>query len=1018
MKRFGSVRRICLFILAVIAAVCFGLGCGGDAEQTVKSVKITNKISVMSLGDVHGFRSEITGITEAAEWSSDNPEVIGITADGTATALKAGSATVTLSAGDLTDSVTVTVSDEDVPVLNKNKSDDIVLYKGNFFQLQPSVTYKGKTVTDDIDYAFVSDNPEVAAVDENGKVSAADIGECSIAVTAEYRFTELSAAYKVRVVDGNFLTLSMNSAVLSTLDYQDKVSSVTLEAVLYRNSNEVTDFSVNWESSDSGVVTVSDGVLSAVGAGTAVITAESDGFSDSCTVTVEKPVIETGFSFDYETLNDIVLPDYDIADFDEDNITAVMYDGTDVYADKKIDKDKCIGSPEAKDLVIVTKKAEYEVSVTVYNKIVKNKADLENVTAGLAVFDVDPKNKAKGKYYDGYVVIDADIEYDGPFHAIAHGSECAPDGHSGVFYTDPTVNGFRGEIDGRGHTISGLVIEETYSGFVGAMNDGSYLHDINLENVTVKAKMSGGVTSMVYGSAVLENVSVSGKLDITGMSFANSYEAAGLFCNSIGNNACSFTDCVANLTEPFDLRDAAKQKIAVFGYTYTNTSFKFTDCAVIGTDRLFGFCDMTNVANVENEFDIMKEFDGITLFSSESEYLVDQAVKDGYVRDDSLSKDATCMESGKIVLKKTGEDDMEFVIPALGHDFDVEGHCRRAGCTATLTSRNAEADVKDGFDFKSLKGGEEVLSVTFEGTPVAHTDGVIEFGTAEASMTPKTYRVTYADGNAVDVALTIYSVLISDEKELRGAHEYQTVVTDQYGSKIGGYFKFDENVTMTQGAWKKEDMFGFGPSSWYSGIYGFVGTIDGNGKTITGLEIDGVQNLTSGNGFIYTLAEGGVIKDLTFEGAKMNISGGCNGGFIAAHVQGGTIENVKITVTYPEGYAEGDPVNYARAGGVLLGEMGRNKENTTVTVKNVTVIAGDEATGSRQYSSPIGCKKDEAGSVSKDKIKFEDVTFVGFETLMVWVGGVRVTTAEGLEDYITCTNVVSMTAEEYQASLA
>ncbi len=362
---------------------------------------------------------------------------------------------------------------------------------------------------------------------------------------------------------------------------------------------------------------------------------------------------------------------------------------------------------------------------------------------------------------------------------------------------------------------------------------------------------------------------------------------------------------------------------------------------------------------------------------------------------------------------------------------DLEGLQEKANCTdveifRTLSEYNeslyikldaVETDVKDGLNLAALIDGE-IVSVTENGEPVALESGKITYTAEDASPVARNYLITDAEGKIYSLSATVYSALISDEEELRGAHEYQTVVTDQYGSKIGGYFKFDENVTMTQGAWKKEDMFGFGPSSWYSGIYGFVGTIDGNGKTITGLEIDGVQNLTSGNGFIYTLAEGGVIKDLTFEGAKMNISGGCNGGFIAAHVQGGTIENVKITVTYPEGYAEGDPVNYARAGGVLLGEMGRNKENTTVTVKNVTVIAGDEATGSRQYSSPIGCKKDEAGSVSKDKIKFEDVTFVGFETLMVWVGGVRVTTAEGLEEYITCTNVVSMTAEEYQASLA
>ncbi len=1016
MRRVKSGKIVFIIILTIIAAICLGIGCGGQTDQTIKTLKIKNKVNIMSLGDVYTFMAETEGINGETLWSSDNSEIISITREGKATALKAGSATITLSAEELTDSVTVRVSDEDVPVLNKNKSDDVVLYKGNMFNLQPYVTFKGERVTDSINYEFVSDDETVATVSEEGKVVAVDIGECEISVSAVYRFTALSAIYKVRVVDGNFVVLSANEIALSMLDYEDKISTATLVATVYKDSEEVSDPALMWESSDNGVVTVNDGVLSAISAGEAVITVKCESLTNSCKVTVGKPVIDTGLIFDYEALNEVVLPEYEITDFNASNITEIIYGGKDVYKNNMIDKDLCIGSPDLKALTVVTQKAEYKVNIVFYNKIVRNVSDLENITASLAKLDVDPNNKSAGKYYDGYVVIDADIEYNGSFHPIAHGSDCAPDGFEGVFYTNPLVNGFRGEIDGKGHTISGLVIDVSYGGFVGAMNDGSYMHDLNLEDVTVKSKLSGGVTSMIYGNARFENIFISGKLDLTDMTFINSYEASGLFSNSIGNTQCSFNNCVVFLTEPFDLTNPSKQRIAVFGYGYTNTDYSFSDSVIIGTDRLYGYCPVEDAANVENAFEIGTAIEGVTLYDTFMDYEIAMALQDGFSKDEILSSDATCIESGKIVLKKAGEEDKVFILPALGHDFDDEGKCRRPGCSVQVMSKVAEADVKDGFDFKTLNNGVGVETVQFEGYSVPNNNGIITFANEDASLIPREYLVTYSDGNIADVMLTVYSVLISNESELRAAHEYQTVVTDKYGSKVGGYFKLDNDIIMTD-IWKKDDMFGYVSSSWVSGVYGFIGLIDGNGKTITGLEINGAENLVNGNGFIYVLAEGGEIRDLTFADAKMNISGGCNGGFIAAHAQGGKIENVKITVSYPEGYTEGDPVSYARAGGVLLGEIGRNSENRLLTITNVTVIAADEATGSRLYTSPLGCKKDSAGVVDKTLIQLNNVKFVGFDTLMVWEGGERITTVDGLMEYITCNDVVSMSLEEYEASL-
>lgn len=158
---------------------------------------------------------------------------------------------------------------------------------------------EGETVT------WSSSDDSVATV-ENGTISGLKIGTATITATAGTATAtcEVTVAYGGLEIKSN-LGKSVYRTVLVLGEHPTENLIAKVEDGDYV---EVENAVVAWESSDTNVVAVDNGKITAVSAGTATITATAAGVSDTCEVNVAAAPVFTDFSkakyellFDYST---------------------------------------------------------------------------------------------------------------------------------------------------------------------------------------------------------------------------------------------------------------------------------------------------------------------------------------------------------------------------------------------------------------------------------------------------------------------------------------------------------------------------------------------------------------------------------------------------------------------------------------------------------------------------------------------------------------------------------------------
>lgn len=237
-----------------------------------------------------------TNSSETVTWSSSSEANATVSATGLVTAVAEGSAVITASAEGQSASVTVRVerdtSLEGAYSLSfEEDGAGVNLEREDAYTIRPVLKY-GSDRVDGATFSFSSSAPEIAAVNETtGEVTAVSAGQATITVTyTPEEGDPVLATFTVTVLRDLSFEISSDEEDLS-LSADDEDKTVTLTATVKETTGDgETDIpagEIVWSSSDETVATVNEnGVVTAVGHGTATITASYDIGSVSCEVSV------------------------------------------------------------------------------------------------------------------------------------------------------------------------------------------------------------------------------------------------------------------------------------------------------------------------------------------------------------------------------------------------------------------------------------------------------------------------------------------------------------------------------------------------------------------------------------------------------------------------------------------------------------------------------------------------------------------------------------------------------------
>jgi serine/threonine protein kinase/alpha-tubulin suppressor-like RCC1 family protein len=256
----------------------------------VASVTLTPRTASIEIGDSavlaaapkDDHDNTLAGGGHALIWNTSDRRIATVSPNGTVAALRLGSAVISVLVGGKRDSTRVTVVPPAVAMLTISPP-AVPLQVGGRSQLSVAARDAHDRPIEGRHVEWRSNDPAVATVTADGMVTAVRFGQTSITAVMESR----SAAAAVTVSAVPVAVVAVTPATLTLA--VGKTGQLTA-ALRDGRGGVLRDRQLQWTSSNPSVASVTPaGVVTAVGAGNATITAASEGETGTAVITVPAP---------------------------------------------------------------------------------------------------------------------------------------------------------------------------------------------------------------------------------------------------------------------------------------------------------------------------------------------------------------------------------------------------------------------------------------------------------------------------------------------------------------------------------------------------------------------------------------------------------------------------------------------------------------------------------------------------------------------------------------------------------
>ena len=236
-----------------------------------ESIVVT--VTVFDANDMEILDADLT-------WTSDDPAVATVDAEGVITARMNGETRVSVTHGELSTAVTVTVEQNAGQIVVMPESVTLSAI-GESIVVSVSVFDANAMEILDADLTWTSDDPAVATVDAEGVITARMNGETRVTIT----YGDLSTSVSVTVAQrAARIVVAPEKVQLTSIGEMVEITVIVFDA----NDVKIPGTDLTWTSDDPSVASVDDqGVVTAHMSGETLVTVTSGNLSTSVTVTVE-----------------------------------------------------------------------------------------------------------------------------------------------------------------------------------------------------------------------------------------------------------------------------------------------------------------------------------------------------------------------------------------------------------------------------------------------------------------------------------------------------------------------------------------------------------------------------------------------------------------------------------------------------------------------------------------------------------------------------------------------------------